>query len=133
MLLNVPDALHLARYTKGDDPFYCAEEMRRLFGRAKEQPPAPTLEDASGNVRTYLLLVQIVSHLLLLRRLPRPQLDKRGSSIDERIKKLDDELRRHKEVIQKSRPGPAQVLHKDHSAVQAQGDQFCADARVALP
>jgi hypothetical protein len=37
------------------------------------------------------------------------QLDKRGGAIDEKIKKLDEELMKHKEIISRARPGPAQA------------------------
>jgi charged multivesicular body protein 5 len=39
----------------------------------------------------------------------RCQLDKRGGAIDDKIKKLDEELMRHKELIARARPGPAQA------------------------
>lgn len=86
--------------------------MKRLFGKAppltdeqkKEQQRQrkPTLEDANesvrpGNRRCFAALTRC------------PQLDKRGGTLDEKIKKLDEELRRHKEIIAKARPGPAQV------------------------
>lgn len=65
--------------------------MRRLFGRAKEAPPAPTLDDAVSN------------------------LDKRGGGIDDKIKRLDEELRKHKEAIARARPGPAQEAAKQRA------------------
>lgn len=40
---------------------------------------------------------------------PRAQLDKRGGALDEKIKKLDEELLRHKELIDRARPGPAKA------------------------
>lgn len=41
------------------------------------------------------------------------QLDKRGGAIDDKIKKLDEELMRHKELISRARPGPAQVRKRE--------------------
>ena len=43
------------------------------------------------------------------RRARCPQLDKRGGTLDEKIAKLDAELVKHKEQIQRARPGPAQA------------------------
>lgn len=40
------------------------------------------------------------------------QLEKRGESVDEKIKKLDAELAKHREIIKKARPGPAQEAAK---------------------
>ena len=37
------------------------------------------------------------------------QMNTRGGNLDERIKKLDAELLKHREAIKKLRPGPAQV------------------------
>mmetsp|Transcript_18591 Transcript_18591/g.46248 ORF Transcript_18591/g.46248 Transcript_18591/m.46248 type:complete len:229 (+) Transcript_18591:110-796(+) len=57
--------------------------MKRLFGVKKEKPPPPSLEDATGSI------------------------EKRGDNVDEKIKKLDLELAKHREIIKKTRPGPA--------------------------
>lgn len=40
------------------------------------------------------------------------QINKRGESVDEKIKKLDAELTRYKEQLKKTRPGPAQEAIK---------------------
>jgi len=40
------------------------------------------------------------------------QINKRGDTIDEKIKKLDGELFRYREQIKKTRPGPAQEAIK---------------------
>ena len=40
------------------------------------------------------------------------QLEKRGEGVDEKIKKLDAELAKHREIIKKARPGPAQEAAK---------------------
>jgi charged multivesicular body protein 5 len=59
--------------------------MRRFFGgSAKPQQPTPTLAEASASV------------------------DKRCEALDERIKKLDAELIRYRQQMQRTRPGPAQ-------------------------
>uniref|UniRef100_A0A7S0XDS1 Charged multivesicular body protein 5 n=1 Tax=Mantoniella antarctica TaxID=81844 RepID=A0A7S0XDS1_9CHLO len=62
--------------------------MKRLFGVKKEKPPAPSLDDATGS------------------------LEKRGDGVDEKIKKLDAELAKHRDIIKKARPGPAQDAAK---------------------
>ena len=40
------------------------------------------------------------------------QINKRGETVDEKIKKLDAELSRYREQIKKTRPGPAQEAVK---------------------
>jgi len=62
--------------------------MKRLFGVKKEKPPPPTLDEATGT------------------------LEKRGDTVDAKIKKLDMELAKHRELIKKARPGPAQEAAK---------------------
>lgn len=39
-------------------------------------------------------------------------MEKRGDGVDEKIKKLDAELAKHREIIKKARPGPAQEAAK---------------------
>ena len=53
------------------------------------------------------VLVRVQRSVLLLF-----QINKRGESVDEKIKKLDVELSRYKEQIKKTRPGPAQEAVK---------------------
>jgi charged multivesicular body protein 5 len=62
--------------------------MKRLFGKKKEVAPPPTLDDATGS------------------------LEKRGDGVDAKIKKLDLELARHREIIKKARPAPARDAAK---------------------
>lgn len=62
--------------------------MRRVFGVKKDKEPPPSLNDASDRI------------------------NKRGESVDEKIKRLDVELARYKEQIKKTRPGPAQEAVK---------------------
>nr|XP_043632379.1 vacuolar protein sorting-associated protein 60.2-like [Erigeron canadensis] len=62
--------------------------MRRVFGAKKDKEPPPSLNDASDRI------------------------NKRGESVDEKIKRLDGELARYKEQIKKTRPGPAQEAVK---------------------
>ena len=57
--------------------------MNRLFGKSKAKEPTPTLDDASKSMET------------------------RGGAVDERVKKLDEELLRYKQQLSKMRPGPA--------------------------
>jgi charged multivesicular body protein 5 len=62
--------------------------MRRVFGVKKEKALAPTVEEATQRI------------------------NKRGDTIDEKVKKLDGELFRYREQIKKTRPGPAQEAIK---------------------
>ncbi|KAK9845964.1 hypothetical protein WJX81_007037 [Elliptochloris bilobata] len=62
--------------------------MRRIFGTKKEKPPPPTIDEASGRLTT------------------------RGDTLDEKVRKLDEQLMKHRDVIKKTRPGPAQDAAK---------------------
>lgn len=62
--------------------------MRRVFGVKKDKEPPPSLNDATDRI------------------------NKRGETVDEKIKRLDGELARYKEQIKKTRPGPAQEAVK---------------------
>ncbi|KAJ6317305.1 hypothetical protein OIU76_012943 [Salix suchowensis] len=62
--------------------------MKRVFGVKKDKEPPPTIQDSSERI------------------------NKRGDTVDEKIKKLDAELARYKEQIKNTRPGPAQVAVK---------------------
>ncbi|KAE8709751.1 putative transcription factor PosF21-like [Hibiscus syriacus] len=62
--------------------------MRRVFGVKKDKEPPPSIQDASDRI------------------------NKRGDTVDEKLKKLDAELSRYKEQIKKTRPGPAQEALK---------------------
>ncbi|KAK9078706.1 hypothetical protein SSX86_002763 [Deinandra increscens subsp. villosa] len=62
--------------------------MMRVFGVKKDKEPPPSLNDASDRI------------------------NKRGETVDEKIKRLDTELARYKEQIKKTRPGPAQEAVK---------------------
>ncbi|KAL6124768.1 hypothetical protein ACLB2K_077278 [Fragaria x ananassa] len=62
--------------------------MKRVFGAKKDKEPPPSIGDASDRI------------------------NKRGDTVDEKIKKLDVELNRYKEQIKKTRPGPAQEAVK---------------------
>jgi len=59
--------------------------MNRLFGKSKPKVPAPSLEDASKSMSD------------------------RGGVVDEKMKKLDEELLRYKQQMAKMRPGPAKT------------------------
>lgn len=90
--------------------------MRRLFGKAKDSPPPATLDDAVNSVCAHCACACVAPACLLgthPRRTPpclvARQLDKRGGAIDDKIKKLDEELMKHKELIARARPGPAQA------------------------
>ncbi|KVI07403.1 Snf7 [Cynara cardunculus var. scolymus] len=62
--------------------------MKRVFGVKKDKEPPPSLNDASDRI------------------------NKRGETVDEKIKRLDGELARYKEQIKRTRPGPAQEAVK---------------------
>lgn len=62
--------------------------MKRIFGAKKETKPAPTMDEAVDKLNT------------------------RGDSVDEKIRKLDEQLAKHKDIIKKTRPGPAQEAAK---------------------
>ncbi|KAI3507121.1 hypothetical protein L1887_21911 [Cichorium endivia] len=62
--------------------------MKRVFGVKKDKEPPPSLNEASDRI------------------------NKRGESVDEKIKRLDGELSRYKEQIKRTRPGPAQEAVK---------------------
>jgi charged multivesicular body protein 5 len=62
--------------------------MKRIFGTKKEKAPPPTIEDASGKLTT------------------------RGDTLDEKIRKLEEQLVKHRETIKRARPGPAQEAAK---------------------
>jgi len=57
--------------------------MNRLFGKSKPKVAAPTLDDASKSM------------------------DARSGTIDEKVKKLDDELLRYKQQLGRMKPSPA--------------------------
>ncbi|KAF4401216.1 vacuolar protein sorting-associated protein 60.2 [Cannabis sativa] len=62
--------------------------MKRVFGVKKDKEPPPSIQDASDRI------------------------NKRGETVEEKIKKLDVELSKYKEQIKKTRPGPAQEAVK---------------------
>jgi len=62
--------------------------MRRLFGAKKDTGPPPTPEEAANRI------------------------NKRGDTIDEKIRKCDAELLKYRDQIKRTRPGPAQEAAK---------------------
>ena len=68
----------------------CVCVMKRIFGQAKEKAPPPSLSDASTTI------------------------EKRGTVLDEKIRKLDMELNRHREQMKKVK-GPAQQAVKQRA------------------
>eukprot|EP01018_Ginkgo_biloba_P017950 Gb_17302 [translate_table: standard] len=62
--------------------------MKRVFGVKKEKVPPPSIQDATERI------------------------NKRGDTVDEKLKKLDVELARYREQIKRTRPGPAQEAVK---------------------
>ncbi|XP_011032901.1 PREDICTED: charged multivesicular body protein 5-like [Populus euphratica] len=65
--------------------------MKRVFGLKKDKEPPPSIQDSSDRI------------------------NKRGETVDEKIKKLDAELARYKEQIKNTRPGPAQEAVKSRA------------------
>ncbi|MCO5594252.1 hypothetical protein L7F22_048279 [Adiantum nelumboides] len=65
--------------------------MKRVFGVKKEKVPPPTVEEASERI------------------------NKRGESVDDKIRRLDAELVKYREQIKKTRPGPAQEAIKSRA------------------
>ncbi|CAN1298181.1 Vacuolar protein sorting-associated protein 60.2 [Linum perenne] len=68
--------------------------MQRIFGSKKNKDPPPSVSDASDRVLSLF------------------PINKRGDTVEEKIKKLDAELNKYKEQIKKTRPGPAQEAVK---------------------
>ncbi len=62
--------------------------MHRLFGKKKEVAPPPTLDDAAGGLQTRL------------------------TALDEKIKAIDNELRRYKEQLKTAKGGAAANIKK---------------------
>lgn len=62
-------------------------------------------------IKVEIGLVCLASHRRLI-VLQCFQINKRGESVEEKIKRLDAELSRYKEQIKKTRPGPAQEAVK---------------------
>ncbi|WVZ71869.1 hypothetical protein U9M48_020401 [Paspalum notatum var. saurae] len=62
--------------------------MKKIFGAKKDKGPPPSIQDSTERI------------------------NKRGETVDEKIKKLDEELARYKEQIRKTRPGPSQEAIK---------------------
>ncbi|XP_010543625.1 PREDICTED: charged multivesicular body protein 5-like [Tarenaya hassleriana] len=62
--------------------------MKRVFGAKKNNEPPPSIQDASDRI------------------------NKRGDSVEDKVKKLDAELCKYREQIKKTRPGPAQEAIK---------------------
>ncbi|KAI3438934.1 hypothetical protein D9Q98_001348 [Chlorella vulgaris] len=67
--------------------------MKRLFGAKKVAVPAPTMDQAVDKLNT------------------------RGDTMDEKIRKLDEQLAKHRDIIKKTRPGPAQEAAKRRALV----------------
>jgi charged multivesicular body protein 5 len=62
--------------------------MNRIFGKRQEKAPPPNLSDTTTRLTT------------------------RGDTLDDKIRKLDEQLIKHREAIQRCRPGPAQDAAK---------------------
>lgn len=69
-------------------PLLRGPAMKKIFGAKKDKGPPPSIHDATERI------------------------NKQGETVDEKIKKLDEELARYKEQIRKTRPGPSQEAIK---------------------
>lgn len=70
-----------------------------------------------GDLISRCVLTLLAVCLFISERLPKLlvhvlQINKRGETVDEKIKRLDNELARYKDQIKKTRPGPAQEAVK---------------------
>merc|ERR1712167_238675 len=72
-------------HTHTNRPF---AKMNRLFGKAKEKTPDPTIAETIANTEA------------------------RGESVDKKIRKLDTEIRGYGEQMRKMRPGRARDMVK---------------------
>merc|ERR1712127_1109116 len=81
--------------------------MKRLFGAKKAEEPPPSLEEASANV------------------------GKRGDAVDEKIRKLDAELVKYREQMQKAR-GPAKEHLKQRAMKVLQQKRMYENQRDQL-
>ncbi|CAL8997775.1 unnamed protein product [Prunus brigantina] len=88
--------------------------MKRVFGVKKEKEPPPSVGDASERVLSLSLYSSSLFPKAIVGYL-RIRINKRGETVDEKIKKLDIELNRYKEQIKKTRPGPAQEAVKSRA------------------
>jgi hypothetical protein len=116
--------------------------MKKIFGAKKHQGPPPSIQDATERVSTLLCSytptvrcycidswaagdldcpistssgsASNADGLIRLHsmRVAGCQVNKRGETVDEKIKKLDEELARYKDQIRKTRPGPSQEAIK---------------------
>ncbi|KAL5994909.1 hypothetical protein ACLOJK_024966 [Asimina triloba] len=88
-------------------------EMRRVFGAKKEKEPPPSIQDASDRF-SYCILSEGfgLCFCRVAQFAASNAINKRGGTVDEKIKTLDAELTRYKEQIKKTRPGPAQEAVK---------------------
>ncbi|KAG7554125.1 Snf7 family [Arabidopsis suecica] len=62
--------------------------MKRIFGAKNNKEPPPSIQDASDRI------------------------NKRGDSVEDKVKRLDAELCKYKDQIKRTRPGPAQEAIK---------------------
>lgn len=80
----------------------------RLIGRKKEEPPPPSLGEMQEKV------------------------DKRGEGLDAKIQKLEVELRKYREQIKRTRPGPSQNLLKQRALKVLKQKKMYEDQRDKL-
>jgi charged multivesicular body protein 5 len=60
------------------------------------------------------------------------QINKRGESVDEKIRKLDEELGRYKEQIRRTRPGPSQDAIKARAVRLLKHKRMYEEQRTVL-
>lgn len=81
--------------------------MNRIFGRGKPKTPGPSITDCISTVgskiyiNTFRSIDDSSSNFLYL------QVDSRADNIEQKVQKLDQELRKYKDQMGKMREGPA--------------------------
>lgn len=105
--------------------------MKRIFGAKKDKPKPPTLDEATGRLdsrgNVYVaaetglqtadwchsqLLVAYVCAQKWCPNGMQGEHDRFCCRLDEKIRKLDEQLSQHRAQIKKCRPGPAQEAAK---------------------
>ncbi|CAH2074111.1 unnamed protein product [Thlaspi arvense] len=97
--------------------------MKRIFGAKNNKEPPPSIQDASDRVSTISLLDSFVFYSFFSISFKEcgelgfwessiSGINKRGESVEDKVKRLDVELCKYKEQIKRTRPGPAQEAIK---------------------
>ena len=93
--------------------------MKRIFGQAKDKAPPPSLVDTTSRLTTRGDTCAAEALLCAEKFEPRRSwsaeyllLSPSPHRLDEKLRKLDEQLVKHREVIKRTRPGPAQEAAK---------------------